>query len=200
MSTMLKLGPADHDRPMSLDEFMAARYENGHRYELVDGKLYVRTWPTPAEALVEGWLMWKLDRYSASRPDILNKVWNKARVYVPGRPGATNVEPDVTAYRDFPHERAFRDLRWQDVSPVLVAEVLFDDDPDKDLVRNVELYFQVPSIVEYWLVDLREEPERPHLRVHHRRGQAWAIQDFRPDDLWTSEMLPGFELWPDPRR
>jgi Uma2 family endonuclease len=36
---------------------------------------------------------------------------------------------------------------------VLVGEVVWEDDPDKDLVRNVELYLQVPSIREYWVLD-----------------------------------------------
>ena len=59
---------------------------------------------------------------------------------------------------------------------MLVAEVLSGEDPDKDLVRNVELYFQVPSIKEYWLFDSRSELPPPHptaashrIQVRHNR-------------------------------
>jgi hypothetical protein len=40
MATMLKLGPADHGRPLTLEEFMSGDYKEGHRYELIEGRLY----------------------------------------------------------------------------------------------------------------------------------------------------------------
>src|SRR5205823_3821523 len=95
------------------------------------------------------------------------------RVFIPDEPEATAPEPDSAAYRNFPLERPLRELRWQDLSPVLVVEVLSEDDPDKDLVRNVELYLQVPTIREYWIIDGRNDPDRPALRVYRRRGQRW---------------------------
>ena len=57
-------------------------------------------------------------------------------------------------------------VSWEDVSPILVAEVLYASDPYKDLVRNVELYLRVPSIREYWILDGRDfrrrtDPDRP---------------------------------------
>ena len=57
------------------------------------------------------------------------------------------------------------------MSPILVVEVLFDADPYKDLVRNVDLYLQVPSIREYWLLDARYSADEPTLIVHRRRGK-----------------------------
>ena len=42
MSTVVKrLEPADHGRPMIVEEFVAASTVEGYRYELIDGKLYV---------------------------------------------------------------------------------------------------------------------------------------------------------------
>ena len=62
-------------------------------------------------------------------------------------------------------------LRWEDVSPILVGEIL-SGDPEKDMVRNVELYLLVPTIKEYWLFDTREDPEQPARaeRVPERPG------------------------------
>jgi hypothetical protein len=45
MTTLLKLGPKDHGRPLSLEEFRSAEAREGWRYELIDGKVYV--WPFP---------------------------------------------------------------------------------------------------------------------------------------------------------
>jgi hypothetical protein len=41
MATATKLGLRDHGHPVSLAEFEAAEFEEGYKYELIDGKLYV---------------------------------------------------------------------------------------------------------------------------------------------------------------
>jgi Uma2 family endonuclease len=83
---------------------------------------------------------------------------------------------------------------------LLVAEILSADDPDKDLVRNVELYVQVPTIREYWIVDPREEFDRPRLLVYRRRGRQWQrLITIEPGETYTTRLLPGFELVLDRR-
>lgn len=202
MSTVLKkFGPADHGRPMALDEFMAADYVEGYQYELIDGKLYVSPQPNLPENVVEEWLSFKLNVYAKRHPDVINYVSNKARVFVPGREDVTNPEPDVAAYRRFPLHRPLDELRWQDVSPVLVVEILSAEDPDKDLVRNVELYLQVPSIKEYWLVDtLREGASRPFLTVYRRSRGRWTLIEVGLGKSYTTKLLPGFKLVLNPRK
>jgi len=111
----------------------------------------------------------------------------------------TVVEPDAALYQDFPLDRPYRKLRWQSVTPILVVEVLSEDDPDKDLVRNVELYFLVPSIKEYWLFDARENPEQPTLRVYRRSRGKWKIIDVPPGGEYETPLLPGFSLTLDVR-
>jgi Uma2 family endonuclease len=201
MATVTKIGLIDHGRPMTLEEFESGNYEEGYQYELIDGKLYVSPLPNAPQGLVERWIHRKLDRYSDQHPEIINSVFPKARVFVHSRPAATCPEPDVTAYRDFPLDLDYREIRWQDVSPILVVEVMSEDDPDKDLVRNVELYLQVPSIREYWILDSREDPNRPTMKVYRRRGQGWQrVIDVAPGEIYTTRLLPGFELILDPRR
>jgi Uma2 family endonuclease len=201
MATVTKIGPADHGRPMTLDEFLTGSYEPGYKYELIDGKLYVSPEPNLPQGLIEHWLLRKLDRYSDEHPEVLNWLHSKTRVFVPGRRRVTCPEPDVAAYHDFPLDRDYRDIRWQDVSPVLVVEVLSPEAPEKDLVRNVELYLQVPSIREYWILDCRDDPNHPTLLVYRRRGQRWQRPiDVAPGETYTTRLLPGFELLLDPRR
>lgn len=200
MSVALKkLGPADHGRPMTLEEFIAAPSTEGYHYELIDGKLYVSPLPNLPEDRVEEWIYFKLKLYSHYHPEIINHTTNKARVFVPGSRRVTAPEPDVAAYRNFPLALPFASVRWQDVSPVLVVEVLSLDDPDKDLVRNVELYLQVPSIKEYWLFDTRDDPEQLRLQVRRRYGGRWRLSEFGPGDTYTTKLLPDFTLIVDPR-
>jgi Uma2 family endonuclease len=155
----------------------------------------VASQPNLPEGLAEKWLLKELERYAEEHPETVNFVYNKARVFVPNRVGLTVPEPDVAAYRDFPLELALTRLRWRDVSPILVGEVIAKDDPDKDLVRNVDLYLQVPSIREYWILDTRISAAEPTMYVLRRRGQRWQRTiEVHFGETYTTRLLPGFEL------
>src|SRR5262245_36714821 len=201
MTTALKIGPTDHGRILTWEEFATSEWEEGYQYEIIDGRLYVSPLQIAPQGVVEQWLFAKLLLYSLNRPDVLNFVYNKARVFVPNRPRITTLEPDVTGYDDFPLDLSIDEIRWQDASPLLVAEVLSPDDPNKDLVRNVPLYLAVPTIREYWIVDNRTNPNQPSLRVHRRRrGSRQRLMEIGFGATYTTKLLPGFSLTLDPRR
>ncbi len=199
MRTALKMGPADHDRPLTLEEFTSAVHQEGYHYELIRGRVYVSPVPNLPQVSLEGWISDLLRAYIKQHPDVINHLTNKGRVFVPGEEEMTAPEPDAAVYRDFPHDVPFRERRWQDVSPILVVEVLSEDDPDKDLVRNVELYLLVPSIREYWILDGRADPDHPTLWVYRRRGQRW-LRAFQvtAGGSYSTRLLPGFTLLLDP--
>jgi Uma2 family endonuclease len=184
---------------MSYDEFLAGDYEEGVRYELIDGRLYVSPEPSFPQDWVLVWLYRKLDRYAEANPKVLRYVSQRSRVFVPRRHAVTAPEPNLAAYKKFPSNRPPREIRWQDISPVLVVEVLSKDDPDKDFVRNVELYREVPSIKEYWILDSTEDPELPSMTVYRRRAPAWRPIEFSAGQRYTTRLLPGFELVLDTR-
>jgi Uma2 family endonuclease len=194
MATVAQIGPADHGRPMTYEEFLAGDYESGYHYELIEGRLYVSPEANLPENWVDAWLGYKLMHYAKTHPRVLKYVTPKARVFVPGHPIVSAPEPDVTAYRRFPLHRRIRDIRWEDVSPILVAEVLSAGDPNKDLVRNVALYLAVPSIKEYWVCDARQDADEPTMTVYRRRGKKWTIIEVGPGERYTTPLLPGFRL------
>ena len=39
MATLLKFGPADHGRRVTDEEAESARYAEGYKYEVIDGRL-----------------------------------------------------------------------------------------------------------------------------------------------------------------
>jgi Uma2 family endonuclease len=200
MKTILKIGPADSGRPMSFDDFASAEWEEGYRYELIDGELYVAPMANAPENRLEEWIGGKLYLYSHLHPEVINFVSAKARVFVPGRPGVTVPEPDRVAFRDYPLGLDLREVQWDMLCPVLVVEVLIEGDPDKDLVRNVDLYLQVPTIREYWILDGRIDPNQPALLVYRRRGRAWQrLIEVPFGATYTTKLLPGFQLVVDPR-
>jgi Uma2 family endonuclease len=188
-----KLGRLDHGRPMTFEEYLAGDYQEGYRYELIDGRLYVSPEANLPENWVHDWVRDQLKAYARVNPRAINHVCGPGRVFIPSLPGITTPEPDVLAYRSFPRRRRKRDLRWEDVSPILVAEVLSADDPHKDLVRNVALYLRVPSIKEYWILDGREDADFPTMLAYRRRGRRWQEPiTVGPNETYTTPLLPGF--------
>jgi Uma2 family endonuclease len=199
MRTVLTLGPTDHGRALSLDEFLSSRSVEGYHYELIRGRLHVSPKANlPHDCVLES-VAGQLDVYVREHPEVINYVTRNARVFVPEEDEATAPEPDFAGYRDFPLHVPVRERRWQDVSPILVAEVVSEEDPDKDLVRNVELYEAVSSIREYWILDPRADADHPTLRVYRRRGARWQRPiDVAPGGTYATRLLPDFTLVLDP--
>lgn len=198
MATVTKLGPADHGRPMTYDEYLGGDYQEGYQYELIGGKLYVSPQVEYAGFSLGLWLYKKLDLYSSLHPDVINLVAYKSRVFVPGSQLVSAPEPDLAAYHDFPRHSPRNQVRWEETSPILVGEVISADDPDKDLVRNVDLYFQVRSIREYWVVDPRSNADQPTMTVYRRYGKRWLQKELAFGDTYVTKLLPGFKLIVDP--
>jgi Uma2 family endonuclease len=199
MKTLLKLGPADRDRPLTLEEFLEADYQTGFKYELIDGRLYVAPEANLPEAVNEWWLFRALFLYTVAHPEVINFVWPKTRVFVANHTEPTAPEPDLAAYHDFPLHQPRNTLRWQDHEPILVVEVVSEGDPNKDLVRNVDLYLEVSSIREYWILDGRADADRPTLLVYRRRGQRWQnVIQVPTGGTYMTKLLPDFTLVVDP--
>jgi len=200
MKTMLHLTPQDQGRPLNLEEFQSASGQEGFRYELIHGRLQVSPLPDLPHDELRDWIKQKLREYTQQQPDVINQIKGPARVFLLEQDEVTAPQPDVAAYRDFPHHLRLRDLRWQDVSPILVVEVISEDTAEKDLIRNPDLYVQVPSIREYWIIDPRPDPDEPALIVYRRRGQRWQRPIHVPfRGSYTTRLLPDFIFVVDPR-
>jgi Uma2 family endonuclease len=156
--------------------------------------LYVSPWPTLSHDLLEKWVWRKLEAYAATRPDLINFISTGCRFLVPDRPGDTAPSPDLAVYQNLPLYLPDDQLDWRYFSPFLVAEVMSADSVEKDDVRNVELFWQTPSIQEYWLFDARISWKKPSLKVYRRLVRAWQIIEVEPGGTYTTRLLPGFEL------
>ena len=199
MKTALYLTPQDHGRELTIEELERAGGLEGYRYELIDGRLAVSPLPNLPHDFISRWLSIKLQKYIGNHSEIINHLQSPARVFVPRRRAVTAPEPDIAAYHGFPERPIVADLNWRDFSPLLVVEVLSEDTADKDLERNYELYLQVPSIREYWIIDPLAEGEATMMTVQRRRGQHWQ----RPIEIaaggeYTTRLLPEFVLLLDP--
>ncbi len=199
MRTKLKLGPADHGRRVPFEEFLEADFVQGWHYQYIQGRVDVAPMPDPPADHLENWLLDQLKAYAVWHPQVINKVTAKGAVYVAGRDDVSYPEPDIAAYHDYPTGRRVPQ-KWHEVNPVLVVEVLTPSHAEKDTVRNVEVYLEVPTIKEYWIVDPRERPGEvsPRLIVHRRHGRAWRVTEVPYGGTYTTKLLPGFVLLFDP--
>jgi Uma2 family endonuclease len=191
---MLRIGPHDHGRAMTYEEYLSGDYEEGYRYELIRGKLYVSPQPNPPHDAMSEYLDELLTMYKLQHRNIIKRLSSHARVFVPGERKTTCPEPDFSLYNDF--ARSLQQQSWAPFSPFIVIEIVSKDDPDKDYVRNVELYQRVPTILEYWLFDNLDEEDGPTLRVYRRDSgdQAWTHADYGPTAIYATSLLPGFRL------
>ena len=188
LATRLRFGPRSHGRPVTQDELELAEYRPGYKYEVIFGRLYVSPAPNPPHDAVENYIRNQIYLFSLDRPDVVGYVASRARVFVPSEVTETAPEPDIAVYVEEPVDD------WREAEPFIVGEVMRGDSVDKDLFRNVSLYWNVPSIQEYWIFDIRKEPRRPSLLVHRRTRKDWEVLEFTADAIYETPHLPGLKL------
>ena len=118
--------------------------DDGNKYELVRGELFVTPPPTPDHETVLSRLTRILDPYAAANG--LGMVYHPRSVV---RFEGSEVEPDLMVRQ--PHSGG--GANWDDWPlPTLVVEVLSDSTRRRDLGAKRTLYIDA-GIPEYWIVD-----------------------------------------------
>jgi Uma2 family endonuclease len=149
-------------------DMLHALPEDGKRYEIIDGELFVTPAPSPdhQEAVIV--LLDRLRPYT--REHSVGHL-----VIAPGAVEVrrdTEVEPDVFVT---PLVNGKRPRTWREAGrPLLVVEVLSPGSARTDRIRKRELY-QSMGVPEYWIVDLDT-----------RAVERWRPGDERPEILVTS--------------
>jgi Uma2 family endonuclease len=193
-TTRIQIGPADHGRRMTLDEFREAEEEPGYRYELARGVLEVNEVPNDPHGQVVDNLHESVSRYRQQHPDLIRRVGGAGefRLWIPQMISGRN--PDLAiVFQGTP-----KDARGRR-PPSLVAEVVSEGGEDRDYAEKRQDYL-VFGIGEYWIIDPRLRQVLVLLRREAPEGPAWEERICRGDEVIVSELLPGFagtvaELW-----
>jgi Uma2 family endonuclease len=188
----LRLGPADHGRTMSLEEFRDADEEAGYRYELARGVLEVSEVPNDPHGVVVSNLYDAISRYRRDHPSVVLRYGggNEFRFWLPHMISGHN--PDLgVVLRGAPKDWRGRRL------PALAAEVVSRGSGKRDYEVKREEYLAY-GLLEYWIVD----PFKHIVTVLTRRGDTWDETVFRDEQVISSMVLPGIvttvaELWLD---
>jgi Uma2 family endonuclease len=141
--------------------------DDGNRYEVVDGELFVTPAPSLAhQAVAEAFHSRLRDFVKAHR--IGRAFFAPGDVHIDNK---NRVQPDLFVV---PRTAAGRPKEWRDApKPMVVVEVLSDSTARRDLGSKRELYLRA-GIAEYWIVDHESRSVRvvrqgePEIVMHDR--------------------------------
>jgi len=186
-SITTRIGPADHGRRMTLDEFAAADEEPGYRYELARGVLEVTQIPGEPHAIAVHQLLAAFYRYFDAHPGLIFRIGGSGefRFSIPETDSARH--PDVgVALRATPKGAHGRR------PPSLAVEVVSRRGEHRDYVAKREEYLAY-GLQEYWIVD----PAAAKVTVLIRQGADWSESVYRGDAPVQSAVLPGVAVTAD---
>ncbi len=186
-TTATKIGPRDHGRRMTLDEFVAAEGTDGYLYELARGIVVV----TQVPGISHGWIVERIGDvfafYKRDNPGriIYRSAGSDCRLRLQGM--QSDRHPDQAVYLT-PPPRGKR--TWHRWVPAIVVEVVSKRGEDRDYVEKREEYLR-SGILEYWIFD----PYRRKLLVLARELDVWAERELGEADRYETGLLPGLEIF-----
>ena len=193
-TSIIRIGPADNGRMMTLDEFRNAEVVEGYRYELARGIVEVSDVPNDRHGLIIWVILRFIAVYDLSHPGTIARAGggSEFRLWLPVLVSGRN--PDVAvALRSTPKDGRGRR------PPSLAFEVVSEgsDARERDYVAKRAEYLAF-GLREYWIVD----PQDRTVTVLVRDGDAWVEQSYRTDQTAVSLVLPGLamplpDLWAD---
>lgn len=169
---------------LTVDEFYALP-DDGQRYELIDGVVFMSPSPTPNHQLVAKVLLRQLDNFVETNG--LGLVLYETDIHLPtARPGSTVVyRPEII----FVAAPRVADIgRRIDFAPDLTVEVISPDSQSLDRVTKRADY-EAAGVREYWLIDPGAE------EILFLRLNAGRYAEIRcAHDCYESVAVPGFRL------
>ena len=181
----IHIGPEDHGRRMSLDDFDRVIALEGHVYELGTGIVEVSEVPSLKHLAQVEEIKTQLYRYKIRNPGLINFIAssNEAKILIAGTDSERH--PDLSLYLGPPPQTDI----WSLWIPQIVIEVVSESSRKRDYHEMPDEYLEF-GVDEYWLVDAARKQMLVHLRW---RGQ-WKPQIIKPQKKYSTRRLPGFSL------
>jgi Uma2 family endonuclease len=196
-TTRIQIGPADHGRSMTLEEFLEAEEEPGYRYELARGVLEVTEVPNDPHGQIVDNLREALSAYRRGHRGLIRRIGHagEVRLIIPGLGSDRN--PDLAiVFSDAPLDNRRRRV------PALAVEVVSTGAAarQRDYEEKREEYLAF-GLREYWIVDPKDRTVTV-LSRGETSDITWSERVFRDGETIISGLLPGFagtvaELWVD---
>jgi Uma2 family endonuclease len=191
MSTVkLRIGPADHGRAMTLEDFREAEEQPGYLYELARGVLEVSEVPSDAHGQILDNFHLALDAYRLQHPGRIRRIAHGSdlRLIIPELESDRHPDLAIVFWGARLTERGRQ-------RPGLVTEIV---SPGKrarhrDYEEKSEEYLAL-GIDEYWIIDPHDRQVFVRTRQEGPEGPFWSERVFQRDDVIVSGLLPGFQI------
>lgn len=184
--TPLRIGPADHGRRLTMQEFLDAEEQGGYRYELARGVLEVTQIPSDWHAAIVWLLLDRISQYGRAHPGAFRYAGSGGdfRFWMPQWPSGRHPDAAVVP------RGAARDAHGRRI-PALAIEVVSEgkEAHDRDYVAKRGEYLAY-GLLEYWIVDRFQK----RVTVLMRDGDTWQERVFHGDATAAGRVLPGFEV------
>ena len=183
----IRVGPEDHGRSMSLDDFDRAEAQEGYLYELNKGVVDVVDVPQPPHGRQLHQLRRQLTAYDLAHPGVIENLAGGSEAKLLIGPSESERHPDLAVYRSPAPEGA--DV-WSLWVPKIVIEIVSARSAARDYQDKPPEYLAF-GVREYWIVDAAKQQM---LALTRWRGQ-WRETVVRPTSKkYTTRVLPGFAL------
>lgn len=184
--TLIRIGPRDHGRHMSLEDFDQAEGIEGHLYELSRGIVTVTDVPNRWHALMIAALRLQLSVYQNAHPKQIYMLAGGSDCKILLTDLESERHPDLTVYKRPPDEE---ENVWATWVPDIVVEVISPGSQQRDYVEKREEYLRF-GVREYWIIDA----DRQEMLVLRRSRGRWTEHVIRPPKTYRTRLLPGFRL------
>lgn len=172
----------------SLDAtWMAAEWEqlpdDGNRYELIDGVLYISTAPS----FFHGWIVGQINEL------LREQLMHSGLAYVSASPvgvyltDENRLQPDLVVVRREDADAIYR--KRIHGAPALLVEVLSPSNAETDLETKLAAYARA-GVPEYWIVRPKERDVLIHSEPDIVTGQYRTVTHVAPDGELASPTLP----------
>ena len=187
-----RIGPADHGRPMTMEEFLEAEEEPGYRYELARGVLEATIVPGDPHGQVVSNLYTIVVLYGQTHPGVILRYGGggEFRLWLPRMVSGRNPDLGVVLRATPKDHKGHR-------PPALVAEVVSKGSVDRDHRAKREEYLAF-GLLEYWIIDFLDRK----MTLLTRAGDSWVERPCTEGQPIPSLVLPGLvatitDLWID---
>lgn len=181
---VVRIGPKDNGRRMSLRDFEFAKVKEGRLYELGRGRIVVSDVPKPRHGIQVVTIRDQFVLYKAAHPQHIYAIFEgcDCKLLIPLLESERH--PDLSIYTTRPPSND--DKAWRRWLPELVIEVISLGSETRDYVEKLEEYLKI-GVQEYWIVDF----PRRRMVVFRRRRDKWVEQTIAAGQIYRPRLFPG---------
>jgi Uma2 family endonuclease len=184
LQPVLRLGPHDHGRSITAEEFAEAEYAEPWKYEREQGRLIVTPPDSPEHDGSSEPVRDYLGAYRLAHPDVVDRVVSEAWVRVDG---GTDRIGDIGVFLAGPRSSINR----PDRVPELMFEIVSPDreSRERDYVKKRREYHRL-GVLEYVIIDRMQH----QATVYTAGPRGYRKRVLRPGDDYASPLLPGLSI------